>query len=204
MQGFETVSSTLSLLTLLVAFHPEVQDKIFEELESVFSSAEEEVNDEKLKQLTYLEYVIKEAMRFWPPVPFVARCTSGELDLGGYTIPVGCNICIPSVHIHRDKRHWGEDADEFKPERFEPENIKKVHSYAYMPFSRGFRNCIGYNYAYNSIKVVLAHFFRNYRVSTELKLREIEFEFTIVTKVVNGFMVEVHKQDFPGHRQRNA
>jgi cytochrome P450 len=91
---------------------------------------------------------------------------------------------------------WGEDADEFKPERFEPENIKKVHPYAYLPFSKGPRNCVGLNYANNSLKVVLAHFFRRFKTSTTLKIEELEFEYVIVMKVAQGYNVSLEKRKF--------
>jgi len=91
---------------------------------------------------------------------------------------------------------WGDDADKFKPERFEPEKFEKIHPYAYLPFSRGPRNCIGYHYALNSLKVILAHFFRNFKVSTDLKIEDIEFEFLIISKVVQGYMVKLDKRDF--------
>jgi cytochrome P450 len=82
LQGFETISGALSLATLLLAFYPEVQDKIFEELQSVFCSVDEEVTDEHLKQLTYLDLVIKEVMRFWTPVPHIARSLNKDMELG--------------------------------------------------------------------------------------------------------------------------
>lgn len=115
---------------------------------------------------------------------------------GDYTIPEGCNIFFPIIHIHRNKRHWGDDADEFKPQRFEPESIKKVHPYAYMPFAKGSRNCIGYKYAESTLKVVMAHFYRRFKVSTLLKLNEVEFGYTIVTKVMQGYFVSLEKRNF--------
>lgn len=123
---------------------------------------------------------------------------------GGYTIPKGTNIIFPIIHIHRNKAHWGEDADEFKPERFEPENIKNVHPYAYMPFSKGSRNCIGYKYAENSLKVVMAHFFRRFKASTALKMEDIEFGYTIVVKVTQGYFVTLEKRNFHAKQATSA
>jgi cytochrome P450 len=100
------------------------------------------------------------------------------------------------IHVHRSKALWGEDADEFKPERFEPESIKQIHPYAYLPFSKGPRNCVGYNYATNSLKVVLAHFFRRFKTSTTLKIEELEFEFVIVMKVAQGYMMSLERREF--------
>lgn len=122
----------MSLISLLMALHPDVQEKLYEELQTVFESADEEVTEEKLKQLIYLEMVIKESMRFWQSVPFFARYLNKDMELDGYTIPAGSHFVVPIIHIHRDKKIWGNDAHEFKPERFLPESFAKVPSYGYM------------------------------------------------------------------------
>jgi cytochrome P450 family 313 len=103
---------------------------------------------------------------------------------------------MPILQIHRNKALWGEDADEFKPERFLPENFKNIHPYAYLPFSKGPRNCIASKYSDHSMKVILSHFFRKFKTLTTLKLNELRYEFTIVTKVVQGYNVTLEKRDF--------
>lgn len=200
-QGFETISSTLSLVSLLLAFYPEVQDKIFEELQSVFASVDEEVTEEHLKELVYLEMVIKEVMRFWPTIPFIARYLTEDLDLGNCVIPGDLNVYVPIIHIHRNKLYWGEDADEFRPERFAPENFSKIHPYAYLPFSKGPRNCVGYKYAEYSVKIILAHFFRNFKVSTSLKINDIKFKFILVTEIAQGCQLSLTKMKFHAKKE---
>jgi cytochrome P450 len=118
------------------------------------------------------------------------------LNVGGHTLPAGLNVIIPAIKLHRDKRYWGEDADEFKPERFKPENIAKVHTYAYLPFSRGPRNCIGYNYANYSMKVLLSHFFRRFKTSTTMKQSELRFEYMIVMKIIQGYNITLERRNF--------
>jgi cytochrome P450 len=71
-------------MSLLLAFYPDVQDKIYEELQTVFMTADEEVTDEHLKQLIYMDLVIKEMLRFWPTVPHIARCLSQDMELGKF------------------------------------------------------------------------------------------------------------------------
>jgi len=85
-QGFETISNTLSMMSLLMAFYPAVQEKLFEELQRVFQSVDEEVTDEKMKELTYMDLVIKETMRFWPPVPFIGRALTQDMEIGTKTV----------------------------------------------------------------------------------------------------------------------
>jgi cytochrome P450 len=57
---------------------------------------------------------------------------------GDRVIPSGATIVIAAFAVQRNKEYWGEDADRFRPERFEPENFKKVPSYAYIPFTGKF------------------------------------------------------------------
>lgn len=186
----------MSLISLLMALHPDIQEKVFEELQEVFDSADEEVSEEKLSKLIYLEMVIKESMRFWQSVPFFARYLNKDMELGDRIIPAGSHFVIPIIHIHRDKKIWGSDADKFRPERFLPENFSKIISYGYMPFARGIRNCIGYKYAMKTMMVALSYLFRNYKVSTTLKLEDIEFEYVIVRKVVPACNVSLEKREF--------
>lgn len=55
--------------------------------------------------------------------------------LGDYTVPSGATVMIDSFSVQRNKKYWGDDADQFRPERFEPQNFEKVHPYAYIPFT---------------------------------------------------------------------
>jgi cytochrome P450 len=91
---------------------------------------------------------------------------------------------------------WGDDADEFKPERFKKENIQNVHPYAYLPFSKGPRNCIGYKYAEKSLKVVLAYLLRRFVISTHTKISEVEFEFGVTAKMAKGCNVSLSPRIF--------
>lgn len=116
--------------------------------------------------------------------------------LGGYTIPSGSNIVILINKMHRNKVLWGDDAGEFKPERFEPEKFAKIHPYAYLPFAKGPRSCVGINYANKSIKVVLSSFFRRFKVSTSMKIEEIKFEYAVATQIAQGCKVSLTRRNF--------
>jgi cytochrome P450 len=83
-QGFESISTSLELFSLFLSFYPEVQDKMFAEVQSVFSTKDEEVTKDHLKQLVYLDMVVKEVMRLWPPIPFIARCSSEDMQIGEF------------------------------------------------------------------------------------------------------------------------
>jgi cytochrome P450 len=65
-----------------MAFYPDVQEKIFEEMQDVYSSVDEEITEDHIRQLVYLDLVIKEALRYWAPVPYFGRCLSQDVEVG--------------------------------------------------------------------------------------------------------------------------
>lgn len=114
----------------------------------------------------YLEMVINESLRLYPPVPGLScRQASVECTLpNGLHIEKGVNI-IPSVFsIHRDKEIWGEEANEFKPERFETIDLAQLNSAMFMPFGLGPRNCIGKAAAMHEMKIVIGRLILAYSI----------------------------------------
>ena len=114
--------------------HQDVQEKVFEEIDTIVGSYDGLLDLETLNKLTYLEMVIKEVLRLFPILPVVARETTAEFEMAGFTIPEGTMLAISPFSVQRNTKYWGNDAHEFKPERFEPDNIKNVDPYAFIPF----------------------------------------------------------------------
>lgn len=98
------------------------------------------------------------------------------------------------IEIHNNKDSWGEDADKFIPERFSEENISKIHPYAYLPFAKGQRMCLGYRYAYMVIKVFLSKFLLKYRVTTDLHLDELVIKHLLTFYPEQGFRIKVERR----------
>lgn len=146
--------------------------------------------------MTYLETVIKEGLRYWPSVPMTMRALSKDLQVGDFLVPKGTSVFVPIMHIHRNKKDFGEDADEFRPDRFAPENLHKINFDAYMPFSRIPRNCIGHRYAMITIKLMLSYIFRNYKITTSMKLENMRFEFSISCNSADGYLVTMQPRNF--------
>lgn len=140
--GFETTASALSYVLLALAMHPEVQEKCFQEISEVFSNGLDWSPD-NIKRLIYLDMVVKETMRLFPPVPVSARENLADLNFGRYSIPKKTILVMNIFQLHRDPDIWGERCLEFYPEHFSPENVEKRHGFAYLPFTAGNRNCIG-------------------------------------------------------------
>lgn len=111
-------------------------------METIFGDSDRSATIKDLNEMKYLERVVKETMRLFPPVPIIGRITSEDVEIGGYQIPKDCFISIEIYKIMRDPKHFPNPM-KFDPDRFLKENTNTRHPYAYIPFSAGPRNCIG-------------------------------------------------------------
>ncbi len=141
--GFETTANQAAHTILMLAMHPEVQEKVYREINDVFGSNDVEFSGEVLNTLKYLDQVVRETMRMFPIIPMISRQLHDDMVLDGHKIPSGTIIFMNIAALHRRKDIWGENSDEFDPEHFSIENSAKIHPYAFIPFSAGKRNCTG-------------------------------------------------------------
>ncbi len=159
--GHETTANALTWTWFLLAQHPEIEAKVHEEIDRVLGGRAPTMAD--LRQLSYAEMVIKEAMRLYPPIPGIARESLQETTLGSYFVPKGTIIFISLNVLHHDARTF--DAPfEFRPERFSKENEKNIPKYAYLPFAAGPRVCIGNGFAMMEAVLVLATIAQRYQL----------------------------------------
>lgn len=130
---------------MLLAMFPQYQNKVFEEISSIFFCKDDnEISYSDTQQMIYLDMVINETMRVMAPVPLVARQTDQQVELSnGVVLAKGIQVAINIFNIHRRKDIWGEEAHIFNPDNFLPSNLEGKHPYAFIPFTKGIRNCIG-------------------------------------------------------------
>ncbi|GES33592.1 cytochrome P450 [Streptomyces angustmyceticus] len=144
------VSWTLHLL----GRHPDVADRVAAELDQVLGGRDTPDYGE-LRRLTFLDMVLKESMRLFPPGPYGARETTEDLVLGPYEIPAGTTVFYPFWAVHLNPEHWPEP-ERFDPERFTPQEVAKRPRLAYVPFGIGPRSCEGAALATVEAQLVLA------------------------------------------------
>jgi cytochrome P450 len=136
--GHETTVSTLAWIWYLLSQHPEIDNKLGDELAELSPDSTPELGG--VAQFTYARQVIEEAMRVFPPGWLVTRRALGNDRLGNYAIVRGAEVYLPLYFI---QRHPGWRApDSFRPDRFGEPPEEKTR-FAMLPFSAGFRNCIG-------------------------------------------------------------
>ncbi|XP_055679411.1 cytochrome P450 4c21-like [Lutzomyia longipalpis] len=191
--GYDTTGTTSAYLILMLAMYPEWQTKIYEEIKTILPDKNQDIQYEDLNKFDYLDRFIKETLRLFPLVPFMGRQVTETMKLGKYTIPPEATIICPILYLHRDEEIWGPTANEFDPDRFLPENMEKIHPYAYIPFSGGLRNCIGLKYANAFLRIFLIHVVRNLKFRTDLKMKDLIFDLKFLLNILNKHMVYVEK-----------
>ncbi|CAH2098688.1 unnamed protein product [Euphydryas editha] len=142
--GFETSSSATSITLHELAYNPEVQSKVHQEIDRVLAKYDNKLSYDAIKEMTYLEWTFKEGMRIFPSLGYLMReCarkyTFEEINL---TIDEGVRIFIPLQAMHNDPKYF-DNPNEFRPERFDPANFDANNKYVYLPFGVGPRACIG-------------------------------------------------------------
>jgi cytochrome P450 len=152
--GFETSAGTLNWAWYLIASNPEVADRIVAEIRSVLEPGAG-LSSEKLNELVYLEQVINETMRLYPPGWIFSRRALEDTDLGDYDVPEGTDLYISPYILHRSAEFWPEPAV-FDPGRFSATRFDAASEAAFIPFSLGPRRCIGEYFAMLEMKINLA------------------------------------------------
>ncbi|XP_008336093.1 cytochrome P450 4V2-like [Cynoglossus semilaevis] len=157
-------------------------------------SSDRPVNTDDLKKLKYLECVIKEALRLFPSVPFFARTICEDCHIKGFKIPKGANAIIVTYALHRDPRYFPEP-EEFRPERFLPENSVGRPPYAYIPFSAGLRNCIGQRFALMEEKVVLSSILRKFTIQSLQTREELQPIGELILRPEKGILIKLERRE---------
>ncbi|XP_046748376.1 cytochrome P450 9e2-like [Diprion similis] len=168
--GFDTASTLMSFTCHQLAVHSDIQDKLIAEIDAAYDEDGGKLSYDKVSQLKYLDMVLNETLRYYPPAVNTDRLSNLEFELpppNGTDKPViakpGTRVWIPIFALHHDSQYFP-DPEKFDPERFSPENKGSINPFAYMPFGVGPRNCPGSRFALMETKIVLCCLLRKFRI----------------------------------------
>jgi cytochrome P450 len=158
--GHETTALLLGWTWFLLSQNAGAEARLLEELRSVLGGRPPQVSD--LIKLPYLQAVLNETLRLYPPAYILARTSTEPFSLGGYEFPRDTTVLISQWVTHRDARFFGAP-DEFRPERWLNGAGVKVSAGAYFPFGDGPRRCIGQGFAMLEAALVVATIAQRFR-----------------------------------------
>lgn len=157
--GHETLTSAIASFCLLTAQHPAVLERL--RAEQARFKHREMLTLEDLKQMEYLEQVLKEVLRVVPPVAGGFREVIQTCEINGYTIPKGWAVLYQIGITHKDSTVYPHP-NQFDPERFDLNRVDKTKPFSYVPFGGGIRECLGREFARLEMKIFAALLVRDY------------------------------------------
>ncbi|KAL0481598.1 bifunctional P-450/NADPH-P450 reductase [Acrasis kona] len=185
--GHETTSGLLSFCLHALCKNQEAYKKAQEEVDTVLGS--EKLQPHHLPKLVYLDQVLKETLRLWPTAPaFAVKPDKDELVGSKYKIEKDEVTIVLIPLVHRDKKVWGEDAEEFKPERMSAEKFAALPKHAWKPFGNGSRSCIGRGFAWQESLMVLAKVLQKFNIQPHDSSYELNIKETLTWKPEGFFM----------------
>jgi len=158
--GHDTTALTLTYACYLLAEHPAAEGRVHAELDSVLDGSPTFAD---VRELTYLDRVLQETMRLYPPVYTIFREPKVDVKLGGYRVPEGAAIMLPQWAVHRSPQWWAEP-ERFDPDRWARDRATERPRFAHFPFGGGPRHCIGKQFSLLEAKLILAVIGRDYRL----------------------------------------
>ena len=188
--GHETTANALAWTWYLLSQHPEIEQRLYHEIDEVLGGSIPTL--EHLPDLKYTNMVLEETLRLYPTAGIFGRKTIANDELRGYRIPANSMIVISpyATHHHPDYRP---DPERFDPERFTPERSADRPHYAYFPFSRGPRMCIGSSFAMMEAQLILAMIAQRFQLRL-VPGHPVEPQLLVTLRPKYGLQMTIHQR----------
>lgn len=159
--GTQTTATTMAWALHTMSIRDDIQDRAYAEVCEVLGDRAAAYED--IERLDYIQRLLTETLRLYPPAWVLSRRASSEVNLGGHVLPPGTSVLLSPYVVHRDPSVYP-DPDLFDVDRWLPERAKHVPRPAFIPFGAGHRRCIGEGFAWVEATIVLATVLRRWRV----------------------------------------
>lgn len=165
--GYETSGTTSTVLLYYLATNQKVQKTLQIEIDRIFEKSNGKITHDSIRddETPYLTACINEALRLGPPLYRPERICTKDWSYENIYIKRKTTVFLCNWAMHRDPTYFT-DPDEFRPQRFLPENKNNINQYAFVPFGLGPRGCIGIRFAYESLKLLFIYLIRNFNVES--------------------------------------
>lgn len=194
--GNDTSALTTAHAMLLLAMHPEIQQRAADEVDQVCADIpiDAPITYNHVTKLVYIEQVLLETMRLYPVAPYIFRLCQADTKISECTLPRNTTVVISVYTMHRNPDIWGPRPNDFNPDHFHADEMKKRSPNSFASFSLGPRNCIGMQYAKISMKIMVAMMLRHFKFSTHLKMTDVQPKIEITLKLACGDLVQVERR----------
>ncbi|XP_043499947.1 cytochrome P450 4C1-like isoform X1 [Polistes fuscatus] len=194
--GSDTAANSLTFLFLMLATFPDIQNQVYEELYDMYDSSDPidvPITMEDTKKMKYLERVIKETLRLFPPALLIGRTLKRDTKGNDYVIlPKNCQVFFMIFTLHRKEKYWA-DPLRFNPDRFLP---GKYNSKCFIPFSTGRRGCIGQIFAMTKMKAIAATVLRKFiiQIDEPIPVANVNLKLSVTTKPAETIFLRFKKR----------
>jgi cytochrome P450 len=196
--GHETTASAMSWATYLLCKHPEAQKKLRAEIHAALpsiSTSDDNISSQDIDKLPYLNAVLNETMRVFPPVPLTLRETVADTTIQGHFIPKDTTVIICPWAVNTSKHLWGDDAREFNPDRWMGQGKANTggadSNYAITTFLHGPRSCIGKDFAKAEFACLVAALVGKFELQMEDEAWKLEIQGGITARPKGGLRVRL-------------
>ncbi|XP_021349472.1 cytochrome P450 3A24-like [Mizuhopecten yessoensis] len=163
MAGYDTTANALAFLAYNLATNTDCQERLIHEINN--SIIKGDMCYDSIMDLPYLDKVVSETLRMFPPMLRFNRRASSDVTVCGRHIPRDMDVSVPIFALHRDPEVWA-DPHKFDPERFAPEQVARRPTYAYVPFGAGPRHCFASKFAVFEIKLAIVHLLKHFKLES--------------------------------------